>query len=63
MQFESSFCLLGHKTAHVHSKLMIVDNEFVCVGSANLVDISMDLNPDLHSEICIGVMCFWVFCL
>jgi hypothetical protein len=38
---------------------MIVDAEFVCVGSANLVDISMDLNDDLHSEICIGVRRFF----
>ncbi len=34
---------------------MICDDSFVCVGSANLVDISMDLAPDLHSEICVGI--------
>ncbi len=47
------FC--GLRGAHVHSKLLIVDDVFVAVGSANLVDISMDLSEELHTEICVGV--------
>ena len=39
-------------TIHVHSKLAIVDDEIVLCGSANLVDLSMDLNDELHTEIC-----------
>ena len=40
---------------HVHSKLLIVDEIFVAVGSANLVDISMDLGNELHTEVCVGI--------
>jgi phosphatidylserine/phosphatidylglycerophosphate/cardiolipin synthase-like enzyme len=35
---------------------MIVDDEIVCCGSANLVDLSMTLSPELHTEICLGVL-------
>lgn len=41
---------------HVHSKLLIVDDLFYAVGSANLVDISFDLGPELHTEVCVGVL-------
>lgn len=51
----SEFAFMGMQGVHVHSKFIIVDDEFTCVGSANLVDISMDLSQELHSEICIGV--------
>jgi len=37
---------------HVHSKVLIVDDEVLLVGSANLVDISFDLKSDLHTEVC-----------
>lgn len=37
---------------YVHSKLMIVDDEYVVVGSANINQRSLDGSRD--SEICIG---------
>ncbi len=41
------------KTIHVHSKMMIVDDVWLLVGSANLVDLSLDLHDGLHTEICV----------
>jgi phosphatidylserine/phosphatidylglycerophosphate/cardiolipin synthase-like enzyme len=43
------------KTIHVHSKMIIVDDAFYLIGSANFVDISFDLCDDLHTEVCVGV--------
>jgi phospholipase D1/2 len=37
---------------YVHSKLMIVDDEYIVVGSANINQRSLDGTRD--SEICIG---------
>jgi len=42
----------GPKSLHVHSKFMIVDDEFLICGSANLVDLSMDKD---HTELCASV--------
>lgn len=37
---------------YVYSKLMIVDDEYIIIGSANINDRSMLLNRDI--EICVG---------
>lgn len=42
---------------HVHSKMMIVDDEWSIIGSANLVDLSMTPGPELHTEICVVWHC------
>eukprot|EP00416_Gambierdiscus_australes_P020289 CAMPEP_0171062088 /NCGR_PEP_ID=MMETSP0766_2-20121228/4858_1 /TAXON_ID=439317 /ORGANISM="Gambierdiscus australes, Strain CAWD 149" /LENGTH=532 /DNA_ID=CAMNT_0011517861 /DNA_START=5 /DNA_END=1603 /DNA_ORIENTATION=- len=55
-----NFCLAGlhdldltgrASSVYVHSKLIIVDDEFLLVGSANLVDMSMDLD---HTELAVA---------
>ena len=38
----------GREDIYVHSKLLLVDDEFVTIGSANLVDLSLDAD---HSEL------------
>jgi len=58
-----SFCSLvfpGHirrRTVHVHSKMMIVDDKITLCGSANLVDISMNVADELHTEIQVTTWC------
>jgi phospholipase D1/2 len=40
--------VLGCQAVHVHSKLMIVDDSFVTIGSANLNNRSMGLDSELN---------------
>jgi phosphatidylserine/phosphatidylglycerophosphate/cardiolipin synthase-like enzyme len=42
------FLDLRYQHIYVHSKLMIVDSVFLTLGSANVVDLSMDKD---HSEL------------
>ena len=41
----------GVRSVYVHSKLIIVDDEFLLVGSANLVDLSLDRD---HTELAVS---------
>jgi phospholipase D1/2 len=46
-----SLCAGAHETfraTYIHSKLMIVDDRFLTVGSANLTNRSMGLDSELH---------------
>jgi hypothetical protein len=47
-----SLCDGAHETfraTYIHSKLMIVDDRFLTVGSANLTNRSMGLDSELHA--------------
>src|SRR6185503_4709824 len=37
------------RATYIHSKLMIVDDRFLTVGSANLTNRSMELDSELHA--------------
>ena len=39
-------CLNGRQMVYVHSKMMIVDDEFILIGSANINDRSLRGNRD-----------------
>jgi len=54
---ENNFCLAAlasetNKSVYVHSKLIIVDDDFYSIGSANCVDLSYDR---LHTELAVSV--------
>ena len=47
-------CDGAHETfraTYIHSKLMIVDDEFLTIGSANLTNRSMGLDSELHRHV------------
>jgi phospholipase D1/2 len=43
------------RSTYIHSKLMIVDDAFVTVGSANLTNRSMGLDTELHASFEVGL--------
>jgi phosphatidylserine/phosphatidylglycerophosphate/cardiolipin synthase-like enzyme len=47
-EFVSHLLQVSYSHIYVHSKLMIVDDEFLTLGSANFVDISMEKD---HTEV------------
>ena len=40
----------GERSTYVHSKLMVVDDRFLTIGSANLTNRSMGIDSELHAS-------------
>ena len=40
----------GHRATYIHSKVMVIDDRFLTVGSANLTNRSMGIDTELHAS-------------